>query len=103
MNARHNTAQQAVQAGLCQKQALSDCERIFGVKHPEDVVSPIRVASERLTWLENLFSIIADDPKVSLQARRLAEMGRYVASDAADYTDCAHAELLEAIQKGGAA
>lgn len=76
---------------------------VFGVKFPEDVIAPIRVAQERLSWLEHLFNCIATDPQVGLRAQRLAEMGRYMASEASDYADCCHADMLEAIKKGGAA
>lgn len=80
-----------------------DCSSVFGVKWPEDVISPIRVAQERLTWLEHLFNCIATDPQAGLNAKRLAEMGRFVASGASDLADCCHADMLEAIKKGGAA
>ncbi len=75
----------------------------FGVKFPEDVIEPIRVAEGRLTWLEHLFHCIASDPQAGLRAQRLAEMGRFVASESADLANCCHAGMLECIQKGGAA
>lgn len=93
----------ATQAKHCPNLARVDCSAVFGMKFPEDVIAPIRVAEERLTWLEHLFNCIATDPMAGLHAKRLAEMGRYVASDAAELADCVHADMLKAIKKGGAA
>ena len=93
----------ATQAKPCPNLAQVDCSAVFGTKFPEDVIAPIRAAEQRLTWLEHLFNCIASDPDSGLRAKRLAEMGRYVASDAADLADCAHTDMLKAIQKGGAA
>lgn len=62
----------------------------------------IRLASEGLTWLEHLFLCIANAPDAGLHAKRLAEIGRYLASDAADSADCAYAEMRSDIEKGGA-
>ena len=103
MTTKNNAARVAVQAEPCQKLAFTDCSAVFGVKWPEDVISPIRVAQERLTWLEHLFCAIADDPKTGLRVKHLAEMGRFVASEASNQADCCHADMLEAIKKGGAA
>lgn len=86
-----------------QKLAPVDCSAVFGEKWPEDVIAPIRVAQERLSWLEHLFNCIATDPQAGLRAQRLAEMGRFVASEASDLADCCHTDMLEAIKKGGAA
>ena len=103
MNARNNAAQEAVGAKPCPNLAPVDCSAVFGVKFPEDVIAPIRVAQERLSWLEHLFNCIATDPQAGLRAQRLAEMGRFVALEASDLADCCHADMLEAIKKGGAA
>ena len=92
MSTSKNATSVATQAAAC-----------FGVKFPEDVIAPIRVAEERLTWLEYLFNCIATEPTAGLRAKRLAEMGRYVASDAAELADCVHADMLKAIKQGGAA
>lgn len=92
MNTPKNAASVATQAAAC-----------FGAKFPEDVSEPIRVAETRLTWLEHLFHCIATDPQAGLRAQRLAEMGRFVASESADLANCSHADMLECIQKGGAA
>ena len=86
-----------------QKLAAVDCSSVFGVKWPEDVIAPIRVAQERLTWLEQLFDAIADSPGIGFRAKYLAEMGRFVASEASDLADVCHTDMLEAIKKGGAA
>ena len=45
-----------------QKLAAVDCSSVFGVKWPEDVIAPIRVAVERLNQLQLLFASSADDP-----------------------------------------
>lgn len=103
MTASKNAACVAVMAEPCQKLAEVDCNAIFGTKFPEDVIAPIRVAQERLDWLEHLFCVIADDPKAGLRVKRLAEMGRFIASEASDQADCCHTDMLEVIQKGGAA
>ena len=63
----------------------------------------IRLACEGLTWLEHLFLCISNDPEAGLHTKRLAEIGRYLASDAADSADCAYAEMRSDIEKGGAA
>lgn len=103
MTKQNNAAQAAVQAEPCPNLAPVDCSAVFGVKFPEDVIAPIRVAQERLSWLEHLFNCIATDPQAGLRAQRLAEMGRFVALEASDLADCCHADMLEAIKKGGAA
>lgn len=103
MNTQNNAARVAVQAEPCPKLASVDCGAVFGVESPEDVITPIRVVQERLTWLEQLFDAIADSPGIGFRAKYLAEMGRYVASEASDYADCCHKGMLEAIKKGGAA
>ena len=63
----------------------------------------IRLASEGLTWLEHLFLCISNDPEVGLHSKRLAEIGRYLASEAADSADCAYAQMRSDIEKSGAA
>lgn len=103
MTKQNNAARVAVQAEPCPNLAPVDCSAVFGVKFPEDVIAPIRVAQERLSWLEHLFNCIAIDPQAGLRAQRLAEMGRFVALEASDLADCCHADMLEAIKKGGAA
>ncbi len=103
MTNKNNAARVAVQAKPCQKTAPMDCSSTFGMKFPEDVIAPIRVGQERFTWLEHLFSCIADDPGVGLRAKRLAEMGSFVASEAADFADVSHTDMLEVIKNGGAA
>ena len=103
MTKQNNAARVAVQADPCPNLAPVDCSAVFGVKFPEDVIAPIRVAQERLSWLEHLFNCIATDPQAGLRAQRLAEMGRFVALEASDLADCCHADMLEAIKKGGAA
>ena len=103
MTTKNNAARVAVQAEPCPKLAYTDCSAVFGVKHPEDVIAPIHVAQEHLNGLEQLFAAIADDPKAGYRAKRLAEMGRFVAQETSDYAAVAHEDMLEAIKKGGAA
>lgn len=106
MTSKKNAAQVAAQAEPCPDfksgQAV-DLHAVFGERFPEDVIAPIRVAQERLIWLEQLFDAIADSPGIGFRAKYLAEMGRFVASEASDLADCCHADMLEAIKKGGAA
>lgn len=103
MTEKKNAAQVAAQAEPCPKKAAMDCSSTFGIKFPEDVIAPIRVSQERLTWLEHLFRCIADDPGAGLHAKRLAQMGRFVASEAADFADVSHTDMLAVIKNGGAA
>ena len=86
-----------------QKLAAVDCSSVFGVKWPEDVIAPIRVAVERLNQLEQLFASIADDPAAGYRAKQLAGIGRFVAQEVSDYADGCHTEMTQAIKKGGAA
>lgn len=66
MTKQNNAARVAVQAEPCPNLAPVDCSAVFGVKFPEDVIAPIRVAQERLSWLEHLFNCIATDPQAGL-------------------------------------
>ena len=101
MSTSNSITRVATQTNARQKPTQGDCSAVFGVKCPEDVIAPIRVAQERLSWLEHLFNCIATDPQAGLRAQRLAEMGRFVALEASDLADCCHADMLEAIKKGG--
>lgn len=103
MNAKNNAARVAVQAEPCQKQAASDCKRIFDVAHPEDVISPIRIAADALGWLEEVLKTIEAEAGSNARIKRLARMGAYLAADMSNLADCAYEDMLEAIKKGGAA
>lgn len=103
MNTSNKVARATAQGESRRDLIQMDCSAVFGMKFPEDVIAPIRVAKDRLTWLEHLFNCIATDPDSGLRAQRLAEMGRFVASDASDMAEGCHADMLEALKKVGAA
>lgn len=103
MNIANSSTRKAMSPTTCRSLTTVDCSAVFGTKSPHDVIAPIRVAQERLTWLEHLFNCIATDSKAEPHTKRLAEMGRHVAADAADLAESVHADMLEAIKKGGAA
>lgn len=86
-----------------QKQARMDCNRVFSVPHPEDVIAPIRTAADALGWLAEVFKTIEAEAQGHARIRTLAEMGAYLASDMWNLASCAHESMHEAIKKGGAA
>lgn len=73
------------------------------MRHIAAHAEAIRFACDRLTWLEHLFTSIVDDPNASPHARCLGEIGRFVAADVSDFAIDACTDLLETIEKGGAA
>ena len=75
------------------------CKDIFNVAHPEDVIISIRTAADALTWAENLFNVIANDPAASMKIKRLAEMGSYVSADISCVADCMYADMSSAIKR----
>lgn len=71
------------------------CRVIFG-EHPEDVIYPIEYASEVFGQLESIFSSIGDaalDPNKIGRIKGLAEAGRYIAADIAEYANIRHEEM----------
>ena len=99
----NNSVRIAVHDAPCLNQTTVDCSVVCDGKFPEDVIAPIQVAEQRLSWPENLFNCIASDPDSGLRAKRLAEMGVYVASDVAELVNYAHTDMLKAIKEGCAA
>ena len=63
----------------------------------------VRLACGRLSWLEHLFSAIAHDADAGVHARSLAEVGRFIAADVADFAVDACSDLVAEVTKGGAA
>ena len=62
--------------------AVKTCQDLFG-EHPEDVISPIKSASDAFDWLEELFNTIkteALNERNGYRIKHLAEMGAYLAS-----------------------
>lgn len=79
--------------------------RLFG-EHPEDVISPIKSASNALAWLDEIFLTIRNESQNSkngYRIRNLAEAGRYIASEFSSYTSQAHETMLHRLQAAGAA
>lgn len=103
MTSKKNAAQVAVLAEPCQKLDHTDCSAVFGVKWPEDVIAPTRIAADALDWMEKIFLTIAEDDGSTVRIRTLARMGAYLAADMANLADCSHGEMLQAIKEGGAA
>lgn len=99
----NNSVRIAVHAALCLNLTTVDCGVVCDGKFPEDVIAPSQVAEQRQSWPKNLFNCIASDPDSGLRAKRLAEMGVYVASDVAELANCAHTDMLKAIKEGCAA
>lgn len=63
----------------------------------------VRLACGRLSWLEHLFTAIAHDADAGVYARSLAEVGRFIAADVADFAGDACADLVAEVTKGDAA
>jgi hypothetical protein len=85
--------------------SMEAAERLFG-EQPEDVISPIKGASDAFAWLHEIFTTIRNEsqiPQNSLRIRTLAEAGRYIASEFSNYTGQAHETMLQRLQAAGAA
>jgi hypothetical protein len=71
----------------------------------EDVISPIKCASETLGWLEEIFNSIVTEAKkenpMSMRIKQLAEAGSYLAMDFANMSDRRHEEMWGKLQEAG--
>lgn len=77
-------------------------KQIFG-DYPEDVISPIKSASDALSWLEQLFKTIekeALDERGGFRIKELAAMGAYLAFDMSNYAGCMHETYTERLKSG---
>ena len=92
-----------IKAASTNAQARTDCQRIFNVTYPEDVIDPIRTAANTLYWLEQVFDTIAADPAANERIKRMADMGSYLAGDIANLADAEFDKMHAAMKKGGAA
>ena len=76
-------------------------QRLFG-ESPNDVVAAIDTGMQRLYQLGSLFNAIKDavtpDMKNGMRIELLAELGRDVAEDSANYLDLRREQLETALQ-----
>lgn len=75
-------------------------KKLFG-DHPEDVISPIKSASDALGWLEELFKTIekeALEERNGYRIKELAAMGAYLALDVGNYSSHMHETYIYRLQ-----
>jgi hypothetical protein len=104
-------ASSAVQANaVVPPKAVNPAQHIETVKalfdaHPEDVISPIKSATEALDWIEEILLTIkrdADDAgRNALRIKRLAGAAAYIAADIANYAGCQHEAFIGRLQNAG--
>jgi hypothetical protein len=75
---------------------------MFGGRHPEDVIDPLRTAAEALEWVVEISKTIEAEAASNTRIRRLASMAAFVAMDVANLTESSYEDMLAAIKKGGA-
>lgn len=94
------TAQAAGNQNLISK--VNTVKDLFGA-HPVDVISPIDSGSDALAQLAELFTVIKEAVAESneTRVRLLADLGVYVASDIANYLDCAHGDFIQRLRDAG--
>ena len=83
--------------------AVETCRALFG-EHPEDVISPIKSASDALGWLEELFNTIKNEAlteRNGYRIKHLAEMGAYLAFDMSNYAGCQHETMVDRLRTAG--
>lgn len=76
------------------------CKALFG-EYPEDVITPIKSASEVFGWVEELFTIIARESNDGGRVKRMAEMGAYLAADWGNAACCQHETLADNLRAAG--
>ena len=80
-------------------------KELFG-DYPEDVIIPIKAASDALGWLEEVFITIekeALDERNCYRVKKLAELGAYLAANMSDYAGSSHETYIDRLQTIGAA
>lgn len=73
------------------------CKALLG-KHPDDVLMPMKAASDTLSWLEELFKTIAADAldaREGYRIKHLAEAGAYIACDFANFVGAEHESMRD--------
>lgn len=83
--------------------SVEACRSLFG-EHPEDVIGPIKSASDALCWLEELFTTIERETlnEISIyRIKHLAEMGAYLACNMSDYTGSQHETMIDRLRNAG--
>ena len=86
-----------------ENQAVETVKELFGA-HPEDLISPIKSASDALIWLEEIFSTIqkeALNERNGYRIRNLAQAGAYLASDMGNHVGCLHENYFERLKVAG--
>lgn len=86
------------------EQTAEACRLAFGA-YPDDVLLPLRSATETFGWLEAIMQAIAraaEDGRPGYSIKALADAGAYLAMDFANVTDCEHGRFRDALIAAGA-
>lgn len=77
---------------------VESVKALFG-EHPDDVLGDLDHGSDRFYQLAALFQAIAAESGPNSTARKLAQIGKYVADDAANFLDAQREGYVDALIK----